>query len=261
MVTPVLSKTEQQAILALVREMPPLEWLQDCDTADRQQHWALSRSLCDLLHRCLKAYFSGDSTALADLPDGLRSLGEKWRDDYLALYTLILDGWEAIKAAATHDDLPIPETAGETLIFIIELETASFFLEAFPELGANGYKSFSPQQAYKFRNEGRRLQRILANPRHKLNRKDRRDIEKHNRELRRKIKDDSWNHYRDYFVMACCKACKGKSDRLYQKITHYNRVHSEFGDWLYKDAHPRKGAKGWAWSNGQLLEGVKGGYS
>ncbi|MEL6776506.1 MAG: hypothetical protein AAFO06_04555 [Cyanobacteria bacterium J06597_16] len=250
-------ETEQDAALTKLWGLPPNEWREDCNTTGRLKHWQLTKEHCIQLHAEMKAFFGGQESTIEHLPEDLKEFVRLRRKDYMALYSLLFQGWREIKKAIDRDQLDIfepPQTPGEMLIKIIELEAAGFFLQAFPELiTGNAHSDFSPRKTYLMRSEGRNIQKALALG--KLTSKQRKILDKHKEHLGRSLKDNWGSSMRVYCVMACVKAVKGKRDPINRELIDYKRANSDLWEYLYSGAHPSKPAKGWSWVNGELMEG------
>jgi len=235
---------QQPKILKQVDESPPLGWLlEDCNTADRRQHWMEVKRLYQLLHAALKAYFSGDKSVFNDLPKKQKEFAALMRDDYLSLYGVLHDGWDVISEELKHIDSYVASSPGEMLVKIIEWECVGVFCSAFPEIDpcGNGFRDFSPQKAYRRWSEDRK-------PGTKISKT----------ELKKRLREN-WSHcYRGLCLAVCTQAAR-TDPTLKRKLQEYRRVSAELQENLYKDAHPRKQAKGWAWRNGIRLEGQKQG--
>ena len=152
-----LSKQEQEQLVLGMKEIPPTEWIDDCETPDQKYHWHKCKAYFDFLTGLLEGYFAGDTTPLMELQKKERQSAIKLRDWYLNLYGVIYDGWEYIEAEAKKQKIEIPGSPGDMFLEILRSKALVMFIVCMLP-----YHRWSPTEAYQLFREGRVIEALKA---------------------------------------------------------------------------------------------------
>jgi hypothetical protein len=214
------------------------------ETEDQLNHWASAKRRYLDIYSALKSYFGG-SAPFPLCSDDLREqeITELMRDDYLALYALIHQGWSVLSPSFKKIDYPL-DSPGEALIEIISLECICYLSIAFPDL-APGTKDdflFSPQTLYRLRSQYQKLQQSSKLP-------NRRFMEKFKKHFGYQAQ---WGYIlRDLCVHLVEAETKGKKSTLRRKLVEYRKINALMWERMFSKWHPRKNPSGCHWVDGQ----------
>jgi hypothetical protein len=216
----------QEKLLKSLNGLPPLIWLDLCKSQDQVAHWRLVRE-------GRESSFQSES-ALAQ------------RDYYLSLYGVIQQGWRYLREAAQEAGIEgLPDSPGEGLIKIIELDCAAFFAPCLE------YYEWSADGAYQLYRLGRGAREIsLDNPTKSKQLK----LRKYSAKLKKMQRPYQEMLSLKNFCLAVCST-DGKRDRsLKLKIESFEKAEQHLNELI--GCRLRK-AKSYHWDGkGDRLEGT-----
>ena len=246
-------KIDQQRILDLLCNLPPVELFYCCDEPDQQRQWRLVHQTYLSIHEKLKAYFEGRPDPIEGNP-----IADEWytlqRDIWIRFYTLIQYAWErglSVRVAALLKEKGKPpiKTPGAAIMAALEQQSEMLMQQAFAP-----YQRWTPYQARKDRRlivQGNDLETKdgpLSPPEQATLKKYRSLIKAMGREVLRL----------EWLMPCCIDICYGLSKEPRHKRT---KVYlSEFLDVLEQNKHfqsrlfsERSGTIGHEWKNGKRL--------
>ncbi len=271
---------EQKKILKYLIEMPPAEYLQDCDTQDRVQHWVNCKVFFYLLHELLKNHFAGTplpkdiSTIYIDEleieinlsnEEGKQKLIQRvglYFDYYLKLYSVISWGWEYIKPVLEklrEEYSFTPENPGEALIEVIDEFFKGLYYVYFPEkVTGNYYREYSPRRAYEFRRESIKVKH-LKHQKSPLTDKEEKLIAKH--EVEEEKQKKMLQPFLDsaQFYLSICIQNQDKDSTMKRRLSDLAKTSAELEEDIKRHQHPRNAPAGYAINKGEKLPGRKEG--
>ena len=248
-----LTKTDKSAIVTELKGLPPDLYKDYCNTEDRLRHWEECRTGFMRMAIVMNAYFTGQPELMNEIPSELRAPFIKCRNRYLALYTLIFDGWEHIKQAAIENNLPIPESPLLMLFQIFEDWCLDTFLILFPEsITGNSYSEFSPNKEHSQKREHDNLIRIIKGI-EPLGRDELRRIERYKKRTSESQKLSKFE-VREYFCIQACIQSSKKDKITKENLKQFNRVDAIWETDLFGSLHPRKKPRGFGICKGNKLE-------
>jgi len=227
-------------------DIPPLGLFFVAKTEDQVRHWVSAKKRFLDIYSSLKSYFGGSVPfpICCDDPKE-QEITELMRDDYIALYSVIHQGWSVISPGLKKIDYPL-NSPGEVLIEIITLECICYMSMAFPKL-APGTKTdfrFSPQTLYRIRDEGRKLQKNRKLP-------DKQFLERVNKHFGYQAQ---WGYFlRDLCVHLIEAEVKQKKSSLRRKLIDYHRNNALLWDTAFSKWHPSKNPSGSHWIDGTMF--------
>jgi hypothetical protein len=271
---------EQKKILKYLVEIPPTEYLKDCDTQDRVQHWVDCKVFFYLLHDFLKNHFAGSplSTNLCTIyideldieikfsnEEGKEKLIQRvglWLDYYLKLYSVISWGWKYIEPIL--DKLRekysfTPENPGEALIEVIDDFFKGLYYVYFPEkITGNYYREYSPRRIYDFKRESIKVKH-LKHQKNPLTPKEKKLIAKH--EVEEEKQKKMLKPFLDsaQFYLSICIQNQDQDSTMRRRLSDLARTSTELKDDTKRHQHPRNAPKGYAINKGVKLRGTKEG--
>jgi hypothetical protein len=253
-----ITLTEKEIICNCINELPPGDWLHDCNTPDRVEHWKDVKLYFSCLHESLSTYFSGSEPSEAKLPPELREHVALVRDDYLSLYALIRECWSEIVQDLAKNDIELPSTPGEGIKMILEWECACLFAQAFPELSPfSNYEGVSPRKIYESRAKEHKLNKKLEEYCGKsLPRPLQTRLNNRNAELKKQVRQMSGFMLRDN-CLTVCERVAAQNRTVRRKLHEHAGIAKRLRDENLKEGHPSKGNLGWQWVSGQRLQGKK----
>ena len=279
-----LQTKEQHLLLKYLLDIPPLEYLKECNTSDRKKHWEDCKNFYLCLRQFLKNHFSGlalpieeiaDSIHIEDAETILTFSTQQQKETFLRkvelefnyyydYYGVISRGWRYIKPFLEErekktDNQSFPKTPGEALIKIIEQNFHGYFLVLFPEYtSGNYYSEYSPQKLYKKQLEYKKLTR--KNPKD-LNSTEKQKIENFKRQKQKESKTmNCFTGLQNFLLEICLSNAKAKKDSvLKRRLTSLEAATAEIIAERKRNTSPRHAGKGWAVNHGVLLEGRKEG--
>ena len=143
-------KLDQQRILDLLCNLPPVELFYCCDEPDQQRQWRLVHQTYLSIHEKLKAYFEGRPDPIEGNP-----IADEWytlqRDIWIRFYTVIQFTWErglSVRLAARLKEKGQPpiKAPGDAILAALEQQSALMMHQAFVP-----YQRWTPYQARKDR--------------------------------------------------------------------------------------------------------------
>lgn len=239
-----LSEVEQ--IANIVKDLPLNNWIINFTSGDLKVRWHENVSRYLLLHRSLSSYFSGDEAFEHNLSKELREFITLWRDDYIALYTLIRECWTEIWQQPISDDLPFPNTPGEMIQDILLMECWGYMIAGIPHLDTfskNPYSHTSSQKIYRTRNEIKKLsQELKEHSTEEISKSLMLRIDKISRDSS-DIYQYNWCFLFRNYCHRIAKVVANHDSIVKRQLLKYELAHEEFVDNLYRRAHPRKNLK------------------
>jgi hypothetical protein len=227
-------------------DIPPLGLFFEAKTEDQVRHWVSGKKRFLDIYSSLKSYFGGSEPFQIAYDDPKeQEITELMRDDYIALYSVIHQGWSIISPGLKKINYPL-NSPGEVLIEIITLECICYMSMAFPRL-APGNKvdsQFSPQSLYRIRNEYQKLEKNQRLP-------DKRFLEKFKRHFGYQVQ---WGFFlRDLCIHLIEMKAKQKKSTLHRKLVEYRRIDSLLWESVFSKWHPRKNLSGSRWIDGRIF--------
>jgi hypothetical protein len=235
-----------KVVLDHLSDLPPLALFFAAETEDQLKHWASAKRRFLDVYSSLKSYFGGSAPfqICGDDPKE-QEITELMRDDYIALYGLIHQGWQTISSGLKEIGYPL-SSPGEVLIEVITLECICYMSIAFPRL-APGTKTdlqFSPQNIYRIRNEYQKLEKDGK-------RYDKRFLEKFKKHFGYQVQ---WGFFlRDLCVHLIEAEAKQKKSTLRRKLVEYRKINALLWDTMFSKWHPRKNPSGGHWIDGRIF--------
>jgi hypothetical protein len=227
-------------------DIPPIWLFLKAKTKDQIMHWVSAKKRYLDLYSSLKSYFGGSAPFPICCDDPKQQeITELMRDDYIALYSVIHQGWSVISPELKKRDYSL-NSPGEVLIEIITVECFCYMSMAFPEL-APGTKTdfqFSPQTLYRIRGEYRKLEKNRKLPDKKF--------------LGRVDKHFGYQAQWGYFLRDLCvhliKAeTKQEKSTLRRKLVDYHKINALLWDTIFSQWHPSKNPSGSHWIDGTMF--------
>lgn len=267
---------EQKSILKYLLDIPPFEYLGDCDTDDRLEHWKDCKIFYSSLRVFLKNHLGGtslptkniyieDLKIMVSLSDTLYQTIGSHLDYYLKLYSVLSWGWKCIapileEARTRTHDPSIPETPGEALIQILDQHLHGLFYVYFPEkVTGNYYKEYSPRKAYKLKTEDTKVKLLKKKKLEDLTVQEKRKIAAHERTLKKEHKLlKPFVSLEKFYLSICLQNEKGDAT-LKRRLADLKTIASQLQTDITKRQHPRNKSQGYAISRGVLLPGTNRG--
>lgn len=264
-------KKEQRTILKYLLNTPPFEYLKDCDTDDRLDHWKNCKVFYSSLYSFLKNHFRGtplpakeihieDLDVKVILSDELYQEIGLYMDYYLKLYNVLSWGWRYIapilKEAKLRTKNPtIPKNPGEALIQVIDEFFHGLFYVYFPEkVTGNYYREYSPRKAYDLKKtEDKKVSNLKKKELESLTNREKRKIAAHEQNMQKELKlVEPFTGLVDFFVYVCLENQKEDST-LKRRLLDLKEIASKIQSNTTKRQHPRNKRQGYAISKGVLL--------
>ncbi len=248
-----LTEADKSAIVAELNGLPPDSYKDHCNTDDRLRHWEECRTGFMRMAIVMNAYFTGQPELMNEIPSELRAPFIKCRNRYLALYTLIFDGWEHIKQAAIENDLRLPESPLLMLIEIFQDWSLNTLAILFPEwITGNSYDEFSPKKEYSQKTEHNDVIRIIRGI-EPLRKDELRRIERYKKEGSKSQKMNKFEA-REYFCIHVCIKASKKDKITKENLKEFYRIDAIWDADLFGNLHSRKKPRGFAICKGNKLE-------
>lgn len=248
-----LTEADESAIVAELNGLPPDLYKNYCNTDDRLRHWEECRTGFVRMTIAMDAYFTGQSELMNEIPSELRAPFIKCRNRYLALYTLIFDGWEHIKQAAIENNIPISKSPLLMLFDIFEDWCLETFSILFPEsIIGNSYSEFSPSREYFQKREHTNLIRIIKGI-EPLRKDELRRIERYKKRTLESQKPNKFEVIECFCIQVCIQASK-KDKITKENLKQFNRADAIWEADLFGNIHPRKKPRGFGICKGNKLE-------
>lgn len=206
----IIEKSAQRKILKAINGLPPLAWLNLCKSEDQIEHWRLSREAFQVTYLALKEYFEGKKSTLNS------ELAEAQRDYYLAIYSLIQQGWKYIESAAQEAAIRnFPSTPGEAIIKIIECDCAAFFAPCLEPY------EWSKDSAYRLYLLGKEVQKLEESS-EKFTKKEELKVKKFATKLKQMQRPYSELLSLRHFCLAICDGAVKGDHTLKRKLEAFN---------------------------------------
>lgn len=275
-----ITRKEQEKILRYLIDIPPLQYLEDCDTDDRKQHWENCKNFYSCLHHFMKNHFAGlplpdENFYREDLqvpiifptPQQKESLFQRvglYLDYYLNYYRVLSWGWKYISPALDEKkqrtgDKSISETPGQALIGVIEEDFHGLFYVYFPEIvTGNYYREYSPRKAYKKHTEYEKnllLKQNLEN----LTTRQKRKLASFDKQLKKERELlQPFVRLKEFYVEVCLPH-QETDPTLKRRLVELQKIAIAIQQETKRNQSPRGNAKGSAINQGVLLESRKEG--
>jgi flavin-binding protein dodecin len=204
-----IDKTTQKKILRAIDGLPPMAWLEVCQSQAQLEHWNLIRRAFQFTYVGLKEYFEGQKSTLDS------ELAIAQRNYYLAIYEVIQLGWHHIEIAAQDATLQdFPNTPGEAIVKLIENDCAAFFNPCLQ------YHEFSKDGAYRLYLLEKQVRELES--KESLKSAEQRKIEKFSTKLKQMQRS-----YREllnlrHFCLAVCRDVAKRDRTLKESLTIFN---------------------------------------
>lgn len=269
---------DQSKILNYLLDTPPSEYLTDCDTEDRKQHWEACKKFYSCLQAFLKNHFAGTPLPMGEIyieglnitvnysNDTFFQLVGLHMDYYLKLYSVLSWGWRYIDPIlelqrTETKNTSIPKTPGEALIQIIDQAFHGLFYVYFPEkVTGNYYDEYSPRKAYNFKKEEDKISRLKEKNPENLSKSEKRKIVEHERKMTKEHKLlKPFIGLEEFFISICLENQKSDAT-LKRRLTDLKAVTLERQNYITRSQHPRNNRQGYAISKGNMIPAThKGG--
>lgn len=244
--------------MGIVYDTPPESILAICDTPDRVEHWKQVKARYSLLYAALQTYFTGEVSPLQDLPDSEQELAMAHRDDYLALYALIHDGWKYIspeleKIKSERGVLKEVKTPGGLFHRIFIDESFWDFCQAFRgEVGMNDWYEFSPGSRRKNYYQNSK-DHLLSSSSASKTKPEQAKLARYKKRLEKQVNEDKGRLLRYWCTGLIQKKAKSQKNPLYRKLKEYEQRNSEFNALIIKSMHHRYIPNSYSWSRGKKV--------
>jgi hypothetical protein len=273
-------KIEQEKILSYLIDIPPLEYLQACDTDDRKQHWETCKNFYSCLYHFMKNHFAGlplptESFYREDLQvsmvfptseqkDLLFQRVGLYLDYYLKYYSVLSWGWKYISPVLDKEkqrtgNNSIPETPGQALIGVIDQYLDGLFYVYFPEkVTGNYYREYSPRKAYKKHKEYEK-NLLLREDLENLNTLEKKKLASFDKELEKESELLEPFVGLTKFYIDLCLPHQKNDPTLKRRLVDLETTKKILQAESKRNQSPRGSARGYAINQGVLLESRKEG--
>lgn len=244
-----VSPRDQNEILAVLANLPSVNWYSTKLTKDQQDYWFSVRDTYQTFATFLKAKFYGEETPEWYGDKDYLDLFEAWVNYELEFFLLIQQGWKDLKKIQSATGRRnYPDTPRETFSLVLELECLSMFSQCF-----SSRVEFKPRQAYEYNNI---QEKIEENDTEKQPTKS--ELEFYKRETNRLVKDFTvYLDLRLALLDGCEKLAKTSTSAVYKQrwrsFTQAFRLHKKVQKRLLKKK------RGHGWESGHAIETVKAG--
>jgi hypothetical protein len=245
----ILKKQDKKFLINTIKDLPPLEYLNYCDTLPQISYWLALGEDYNFLKIAFIAYFKGNSNEfLKKIPEDKRKFFILMRDWYLAFYTMIQGNWEEIVIITKEKNYLIEKipvtTPGEGLIRTIENDCAVFF-----SVCIQPYYKYSVDESRNMAKLDRELAMMEGLGKIKTE-EDLKKLKIYNNYLKRQLNPFyKFLAFREICIQICSEAKKSSITHIH--YTDYKRKQAALDQCIQGSIHRRFKVKGHTWIKGE----------